>query len=294
MNLKNLLVAMADMILHPATRVQWQAILKSLPHAILLTGDKGTGKKTLARHTASEILKCKRLDNYPYYLELLPEKQTISIESIRGLRNFLGRKTTGSGAIRRVVLIGDAQAMTMEAQNALLKNLEEPPTDTIIIMTCSGINLLKPTIASRAQQITVKPISKAYALETISTYSAPAVTSAYYMSGGRVGLFMALLEQNTEHPLVAAIAQAKAMLKLTSYERLALVDGLSKQKQEVDLLLNGLLCVISSGLAQAAAKNNHMLTKKFRKLTRDILVASDNLSKTANTKLLLTHLFLQI
>lgn len=285
---------MIDVIVHPATNVQWQAVMQSLPHAILFTGDTGSGKKTLARHTATQILQVNNLNQYPYYLEIHPEKQAIGIDAIRNLQSFLNRKTTGSKEVRRIILIGDAHTMTIEAQNALLKSLEEPPSDTIIILTCSNANLLKPTIASRTQSILVKPISNLYAHKTITSHSDAAVNNAYYMSGGRVGLLTALLEQDIDHPFVAATVQAKNILKLASFDRLALVDNLSKQKQDVALLLEGIACVIQSGLAQSAIKNNYALTKKFHSISRYVELARDDLYKTANTKLLLTNLFLSM
>ncbi len=268
--------------------------MRELPHAILLSGEIGTGKKTLARTLAGQILRHPNMDTYPYFLQIAPVKNTIGIEAIRDVRSFLGRKTTGQAEVRRIVLIGDAHTMTSEAQNALLKSLEEPPSDTIIMMTASDLNLLKATILSRSQHTSVRPISKDYALEVLTGHDQKALASAYYMSGGRIGLLKALLEQKTDHVLVGVIDQAKALLGLTTYERLLLADGLSKQKDELNLLLDGLQCVASSGLAQAALKNNAALTKKFHALNQNLLAARENIRRTANAKLALSHLFLSM
>ncbi|HUP26482.1 MAG TPA: AAA family ATPase [Candidatus Limnocylindrales bacterium] len=285
---------MTNILIHPTTEAQWRGLLESQPHAILLSGEIGSGKKTLARNTASHILNHKDVGNHPYFLQILPEKQTIGIEAIRDLRGFLTRKTTGNSVIRRVVMIGDAQAMTTEAQNALLKSLEEPPADTIIIMTASDITLLKPTIISRLQHISVRPISIDHAIKMMPSHDEKALTSAYYMSRGRAGVLTALLEHKTDHPLVRAIDQAKVLLRQNRYDRMLLVDGLSKQKAEAQLLLEGLQCIVSSGLAQAAIKNNPELTIKFHLLSGHLYTATTNLKKMANPKLVLSELFLQM
>ncbi len=285
---------MTDFLIHPATKMQLQTMLEALPHAVLMSGEEGAGKKALALYSACHILGIQNLDNYPYFFQITPEKQTIGIEAIRALRSFLNRRTTGSSTIRRIVLIGDAQTMTNEAQNALLKSLEEPPDDTIIMLTASDINLLKPTIVSRAQHINVRLLSLDYALATIKDHDEKAITSAYYMSGGRIGLLVALLEQKADHRLVQAIEQAKTILRLNTYQRLLLIDGLSKQKADIEHMLAGLQCVVTSGLAQAALKNNKELTNKFHLLSRQLSDSGNSLRKMGNPKLVLSDLFLQM
>ncbi len=158
--------------------------------------------------------------------------------------------------------------MTTEAQNSLLKILEEPPSDTILVLTASDIQLLEPTIISRSQQLAILPLTKAMVLRSYiaTTYSANALTRAYHISGGRAGLLLALLEKDADHEIANAIVKAKDFLRMNTYERLMLVDGLSKQKENAALLLAGLQRIITSGLEQAAIKNDHKQAKNFRLL----------------------------
>ncbi|PIS23164.1 hypothetical protein COT49_01550 [candidate division WWE3 bacterium CG08_land_8_20_14_0_20_40_13] len=90
------------------------------------------------------------------------EKQTIGIEKVRELKKFLETKSGLLG--KKVVIIPEAQHLTIPAQNALLKTLEEPPSRTIIILTAPNRGLLLATVVSRCSNIdlkhTVKPIAE--------------------------------------------------------------------------------------------------------------------------------------
>ncbi len=87
----------------------------------------------------------------PYYNIEIPRAIAIHIGQIRELRLSLARSI--SGAKKRVVIISEAQMMNDKSQNAFLKTLEEPHTNTIIILTSSNANGLLPTVHSRCQDV---------------------------------------------------------------------------------------------------------------------------------------------
>jgi len=89
---------------------------------------------------------------------LLSGETTIGIEEVRSLQNFLSLKPF-SGS-KKYAFIAEAQALTTEAQNALLKTLEEPPEFSLIILTAREPSLLSPTIVSRCQIIQLTPESQ--------------------------------------------------------------------------------------------------------------------------------------
>lgn len=286
---------MEDLLLHPTTAHQLKALLQAQPHAILISGSTGTGKHAIAQQFVAQILGPETINN-PYILHISPETNGVSIEEIRKIRNFLNRKTSGKAKIRRIVLVTDSHTMTSEAQNALLKTLEEPPADTMVILTASDPTALKQTIRSRSQQLLVLPVSQESAEAYFKTagYQNQDIQTAYYMSDGRVGLLKALLEGAGDHELVGAIAQAKELLKMPVYERLVQVDGLSKEKDHVALLMQGLERVVLSGLRQSADKKSEAAVKKFYHLSKSIQRAQEALGKNGNAKLVLTDLFLNM
>jgi DNA polymerase III subunit delta' len=287
---------MRSLLLHPSTEKHLNAAMQQAPHAIIISGARGAGKKTAALFVTKYILQVNKLSNYPYFLEVLPIKDSIGIDAIRQVKSFLDKKTTGGGKIRRVVLIGDAHTMTTEAQNALLKALEEPPADTMLILTTNDIAALKPTILSRSQHISILPVDKISAIKQFKDrgHTENSITSAYYMSGGQVGLLVALLEHSIDHEIANAIQMAKDFLHMDVYKRLAQVDTLSKHKEEVLLFIEGMQRVIVSGLEQAALKNNYSQVKKFHLISALLQEAQGALQKNANAKLVLSNLFLQM
>ncbi len=111
----------------------------------------------LVRNTISNIYEGTDLNPHPDIKIVSPEDdKEIKIGQIREVIQFLKLKTKGG----KVVIIEKAEKMNREASNSFLKTLEEPPENTLIILTTSNKNALLPTIVSRCQKITFKPLSK--------------------------------------------------------------------------------------------------------------------------------------
>jgi DNA polymerase III subunit delta' len=94
----------------------------------------------------------------PFYRISLPKANKIKINSIRDIKKFLSMSYDETSY--RFILISDAHLMNDEAQNSLLKNLEEPPENVIFIITTSMISKLKSTIISRCWRINFDPLSE--------------------------------------------------------------------------------------------------------------------------------------
>lgn len=287
---------MDDLLLHPATDLALNAAAEQGTHALMLIGPLGTGKVAVAHQMAIRLLKqqsVSELNRYPYF-KIVSADNVLSIDQIRDLQNFLRLKTTGTKSIRRVVVLENAHLMTVEAQNALLKILEEPPLDTVIILTAQGERSLKPTIYSRVQKITLNnpTLDAATQFFTKRGHDTNAIKKAYLISGGAVGLLTALLEEDAGHQLNANITLAKELIAGAPYERLLKVDELSKTKINVKDLLYALKRVASSALEQAAERQQEQQLKRWHRALQTIYDTEASLSANPNTKLLLTNLFL--
>lgn len=290
---------MNNLILHDLTREQLQTFVARPSHALLLTGPAGIGKTAVAQAVATALLGVP-LTSHPYHLLINhsfiePEKPSIPIEAIRELQKFLLLKTTGSGTLRRSVIIEDAHKMTLEAQNAFLKLLEEPPVDTLIILTSVSPRLLLPTILSRTQHITIN-VPTEDQLQTLLNQSSDkaAAKQAYFLSGGLPGLLSALLNDGQNHPLAASINLAKEVLQKQPFERLAMIDALSKQKETALGLTEALERIAQAGLHGAAGKQDAARIKQWHKVRKAALQAQAALQNSANAKLVLDNLFLTI
>ena len=143
-------------------------------HAVLLTGIRGVGKRAAAGWMARQRLGigpatvlpelriedasgpgARSLADHPdlRWVRPLEDKQTIHIDQIRGLVAELSLTSYEGGA--KVAVIEPANAMTESAANSLLKTLEEPPGDTLLILIADRMGTLPATILSRCQRLTI-------------------------------------------------------------------------------------------------------------------------------------------
>ena len=146
-------------------------------HAFLIKGQTGVGKNNLAMHLANGFLgeEMIKLTNDERDERIIPDcklispeenKETISIDQIRSLKSFL--LLTSLKGHGKVGIINPADSMTYPAVNSLLKILEEPPEDTLLILLTDSINKLPNTIVSRVQIITVENPTKQQTLEWLN------------------------------------------------------------------------------------------------------------------------------
>ena len=144
-------------------------------HSYMFVGIEGIGKKLMAKSFAQIILctnenkrgchQCKSCiefvsNNHPDFLYIEPDGNSIKIEQIRYLQRKIQEKPIISN--KKVYIINDADKMTTEAQNCLLKTLEEPPEYSTIILIGSNENAFLNTIKSRCMKIAFQPIEAKY------------------------------------------------------------------------------------------------------------------------------------
>ncbi|MFT5133271.1 MAG: DNA polymerase-3 subunit delta' [Gammaproteobacteria bacterium] len=160
---------------YPWQSGQWQQILaahsqKRLSHALLLTGPEGIGLEQFAYSLAALLLckdkqnnvaacgSCKscilfQAGNHPDLFDIQPDApgKQIKVDAIRQLINYIHMKS--QYAEYKMAIINPAEAMNNNAANALLKTLEEPPADSLIILLSTKSAQLPVTIRSRCQRL---------------------------------------------------------------------------------------------------------------------------------------------
>lgn len=261
----------------------------SKPHAIMLTGNEGSGKCFTALALA-EVLLGQSLSSHPYFLHIEPDGKSFSIDQIRQLQKVMKLKTTGSSQIRRLAILQDVHTMTTEAQNALLKLLEEPPADTVLILTAQGDKSLRPTIYSRVQKVHIKPVLMDDLSDEFKEHKD--IQKFYGLSGGDIGLLYALINQNNDHPLVMAIVDAKEIITEPVFMRLTRVDELGKDKEKLAQTISALKRISTAALRASVRKLDNKKKAQWSQILEQIYLTEKLLPTNVNTKLLLTELFL--
>lgn len=154
---------------------------KTPPHALMIYGVMGIGKKLLMNQLASAVF-CRSLESgmpcrtcqscrwlasgfHPDLFEIQGDGE-IKIEDIRKIQQF-SRLTSETG--KKIVLIKEADRMNLNAANSLLKVLEEPPADLYFILESSAIEKLPVTVRSRCQKYFVKEPEPAVATEFLNS-----------------------------------------------------------------------------------------------------------------------------
>jgi energy-coupling factor transporter ATP-binding protein EcfA2 len=283
---------MADIVSHPQTSRQIKSFMAKPSHALLLTGPVGSGKHTLALWIAAELINAGNADisALPYVRIIAePDSKSIGIEAVRQLEHFLALKVPGKSATDRVVVIEESDKMTLEAQNALLKTLEEPPKGTVVVLTASSQHALLPTVRSRTQHIPVLATSKEQLADQFSPVSQDEFNLAYSISGGRIGLMHDLLVNN-DHPLRQAATKARVLLGKSVYERLLEVDALSKDPAAT----RELLYILQQMASIQLRADNNTTAGRWQSILDATYQAEAALIENTQAKLTLTNMMLTL
>lgn len=241
----------SDIIGQDAIKEHLQTAIRvgKVSHAYIINGERSAGKEFIAKLFAmtlqcerggdepcNQCRSCKQAlsENQPDIIRLVHEKpNTISVEDIRAqINNDIGIKPYSSPY--KIYIISEGEKMTVQAQNALLKTLEEPPEYGIILILTSSLETLLPTIQSRCVVLNVRPVAdeqvKKYLMETMQVpdYKAEVCTAFARGNIGRAKLLasseefdkvkeeaLALLKNINQMEISEIVAAIK---KITEYQ----------------------------------------------------------------------------
>jgi DNA polymerase-3 subunit delta' len=236
-------------------------------HSYLFVGIQGIGKKILAIEFAKKILciqkekeeQCKSCiefdsNNHPDFMCLELDGNSIKIEQIRFLQKKIQEKPIISN--KKVYIIDNADLMTQEAQNCLLKTLEEPPEFAIIILIGSNENSFLTTIKSRCMIFHFKPIENEKIIQYMEkNYGVKNITqNQLSMFQGSIGKAILLKDKQEEYEKIEKMIENINKKDLIS--TLQLAEPLYTAKEDIFEILEYINILLIN-----KAKENYLYTK---------------------------------
>ena len=226
---------------------------KKISHAYIINGEKSSGKEFIAKvfamtlqcetggeNPCQECHSCKQAlsDNQPDIIRVMHEKpNTISVDDIRAqVNNDVAIKPYSSPY--KVYIINEAEKMTTQAQNAILKTLEEPPAYAVIILLTTNVNALLSTILSRCVVLNMKPVPdekvRKFLMEEIKVPDYKADVCVAF-ARGNIGKAKALASsEEFENVKAEALSLLKYIQDMELQEIVAAIKKISEYKLEIN------------------------------------------------------------
>jgi len=262
------------------------ALSDSNLHALMINVLKGTKQVNVINHILNKL----NLKEHSVK-DIAPEKGSIGIDKVRAIKLEMSLKNSTE---KKLLVIYNSELLTHEAQNALLKILEEPTPNLLIILLTENIDSLLPTVQSRCQIIEISKPSKSQFKQLLieKGYKISEIDKALAISGGLPDLTLSILNNESTN-LTENLEYSKALLKYPLISRLKEVDTLSKNKEQLADVLHAMELIASSG-SKASITKIGQLDKNWQRILTAVLDAKTNLSHNVNTRLVLTKLMLDI
>ncbi|MDD2271729.1 MAG: DNA polymerase III subunit delta' [Desulfuromonadaceae bacterium] len=293
-------------------------------HSYLFEGVQGCGRKktalaliqalfctTLPDDACGVCPSCRKIDggNHPdiHFISPLPDKRDISIEQLREMQHELALRPYE--APRKACIIDPAERMSVSAANSLLKTLEEPPGNALIILLTENAGMLLSTVRSRCQLIRFAPLSPEHVLSLLEE-SGMAPEAAALVAPMAGGSLKRALELDNE----ALAARRDAVLSRISQlnvNRIATVFDAAEElsgNRDATLELLDMLLSFFRDAVHLGAGNGEIVNRSVRpaiesiatrrslprnlELLESIYETRRSVQRNANPKLALDHLFM--
>ena len=248
----------------------------NLSHAQLISGEDGIGKSILAEILGKLILNGDLNREYVDIINYKPSKASFGVDDVREIIDEVNKKPFD----KKVIIIHQGNKLTIQAQNALLKTIEEPPTEVYIIILCESLELILDTIKSRCEIYKLTPLTKDELYKYIAIkgydYSEEEKSSAIAFSEGIPGRIDRYFSDTELQELRDKIVDL--LLQLTNNEIEAILEKeeqLVSYKQNKEEVINVLSSFIRDILVNKEVYNENLIInrdkiKEIERLTNEM------------------------
>ena len=271
---------MRDFIGHEAliNNFKQRCLKNTLSHAHLIVGEDGVGKGKLANILAKFILNGYLDREYVDIINYSSEKSSFGVDDVRDIIEEVYKKPFEKD--KKVIIIHEGNKLTIQAQNALLKTIEEPPTEVYIIILCESSDLILDTIKSRCEIYKLTPLTKDELYKYIAIkgydYSEEEKSSAIAFSEGIPGRIDRYFSDTELQELRDKIVDL--LLQLTNNEIEAILEKeeqLVSYKQNKEEVINVLSSFIRDILVNKEVYNENLIInrdkiKEIERLTNEM------------------------
>lgn len=280
----------------PRAQLSHVTSLQAGPQCFLFSGPRHVGKRLVAEWFANQLIGAGESTVMPDLLVIEPEvvatakhvkTKPITIDTVREVRHFLSR--TPLSGHKRVVIVDQAETLGVGAANALLKILEEPPRDSVLILITAERERLLSTLLSRLFPVTFRPLSPMLLREAFPEASA---LPQFFFDLGLPGIIVRALSHadlfETDKTRLRDLFQ---LSRLSLRDRLALAEELALDEESTLRLLE--LWYIGLSF-QARAQAPTVATGRYAVLTMLTQTLADLAESRGSSRSLLERLFLSI
>ncbi len=256
---------------------------KRFSHAYILYGPDGVGKSVFAHYMSSLVLcqgttlnkpcgsceACRKIINniHPDVMVSEPIKKGMGVDEIRELIDEIHLKPYEGSC--KVIIIKDTQNMTISAQNAFLKTLEEPDEGSFIIMLTSSLETILQTIRSRSQIIRLGRIPeeevKRYLIDNGIDEKKAELAAA--LSDGIIGNALRMLHEGYMQLRKETIECACSIIKGNALDAFTMYEWFSKNKRSIDDILDTMISWYRDLIMlKSASDRRHIINRDYYEL----------------------------
>lgn len=282
-----------------------------LTHAYLFYGPRDTGKFKTAATFASILLcpnnlchECRdcsliRTGGHPDLIQMVDDGQSIKIDDVRDLTHKTSLTSQGK---RRIVLIENIERMPIEAQNSFLKTLEEPPGETIFLLTSTQVKKIVPTILSRVRQMAFSLVSDEIMRQELAARfrDNPNFEEVLELAQGRPGLAVTLLSDSANLAAYKAVfTQIELFLRNNDLvAKFSYAEELDEDPKKLELFFDSFCFVLRKACYDFLKGAEHSLRGRYdleriADLFEYLLKTRYLIERNANKKLSLENFFLK-